>query len=345
MNKRVLWLSPGFAADEEDHNCIPTLQLLARGLQAQGVDMEIVTLTYPFQTQPYHWHDIPVYPAHRYQQHWLRWVHWYKVLQLAEAAHRRQPFEVIHSFWLGPTWVLGQYLQSKWRVPHYTTLMGQDVLPTNKYLYFLRAKHLSTLVALSNGHQEALEKTTGKCAAYVIPTGVAIDEIPKVMPTSRPLDILGCGSLIPLKNWELWLQVVRIVAQQRPNLKGELIGDGVNRIALERMIAREGLQHTVLLRGSIPRPQVLARMQEAKVLLHTSRFESLGFVLSESAMNGCRVVSTPVGIAPQIADGLGQDPYMLSIEVLKALDKPILEAPNTPFTMSKTVEAYLNLYG
>lgn len=36
-------------------------------------------------------------------------------------------FDIVHSFWLGPSWLIGNYLKWKWHVPHITTLMGRIV--------------------------------------------------------------------------------------------------------------------------------------------------------------------------------------------------------------------------
>jgi glycosyltransferase involved in cell wall biosynthesis len=334
---RVLWLSPGFAADENDLNCIPPLQLLASELIAQGIDLQIITLDYPFRGGGYRWNEIPVFSGNGQ----LRWFNRIRAKRFAERANTQQKFDVIHSFWLGPCWLIGQHLSKKWGIPHYTTLMGQDVLPSNRYRHFLRQQHTASLVALSDFHNDVFQATTGYRAACIVPWGQGgLSHLP----TQRPLDILGCGSLISVKNWTLWLQVVAAVAASKPELRAELIGGGVEQPILEHLIQQYGLENIVVLRGSVPRPQVLERMRAAKVLLHTAHFESFGFVLTEAAMNGCRVVSTPVGIAPQLTNQLGRTPKELSIEVLHALNAPLLDKPNIPFTMEETAQAYLRMY-
>jgi len=340
---RLLWLSPGFPADEQDHNCLPTLQLLARTLISQGVDLQIITLGYPFHSATYHWHGIPVVSGYGFNRQWFRWLNWFRAIRYAQAAHRQQKFDVIHSFWLGPTWLIGQYLRACWKIPHYTTLMGQDVLPSNLYRHFLQARHTQSLVAVSDFQNEAFEKTKGKRAAHTIPWGVSSAEIPNSLPDHRPLDILGCGSFILLKNWALWLEVIAEVATQKPDLRAEIIGDGVDRPLIESLIQQGGLEHIVRLSGHLPRAEVLTRMQESKVFLHTAQFESFGFVLAEAAMNGCRVVSTPVGIAPQIST-VGDTLGALVEQTMLALDQPLLKWPNAPVTMESVACKYLNLY-
>jgi len=340
---RVLWLSPGFPADEQDLNCLPPLQLLAQALLAQGVEIQIITLGYPFHSKPYHWHGIPIISGHGFNRKWFRWLNWVRVLRYAHAAHQKQQFDLIHSFWLGPNWLVGRYLQARWKLPHYTTLMGQDVLPENRYLQFFGPQHTQAQIAVSEYQNDIFEKTTGKRAAHTIPWGLSKAEIPSQLPTHRPLDVLGCGSFIPLKNWVLWLRVIAEIAKDKSNFCAELIGEGIDRPILESLIRQAGLEKIVHLPGHLPRTEVFARMQQAKVFLHTANFESFGMVLAEAAMNGCRVVSTPVGIAPQLAT-LGKSLNALAAQTQLALDQPLSKSPYTPFTIEDTAQQYLRLY-
>jgi hypothetical protein len=89
--------------------------------------------------------------------------------------------------------------------------------------------------------------------------------------------------------------------------------------------------------------EVLARMKQSKVFLHTANFESFGMVLAEAAMNGCRVLSTPVGAAPQLAT-VGHSFAELLKQVEMALYQPLLSTPHTPLRMAVTAKCYLDLY-
>lgn len=340
---RVLWLTPGFAAHEQDFNCIPPLQLLAHELSIQNIELQIIAFEYPFNDQPYKWNDIPVISANGGNRRWPRFSNWLRVIRYAKRNQQQQKFDAIHSFWLGPAWLIGRYLAAQWGIPHYTTLMGQDVLRNNRYLHLLWPGGAQNLVALSNFQNDVFEKTSGRRAAHLIPWGVDAREIPAVLPDDRPIDILGCGSLIPLKNWDLWLNVVTGLVKIKPALRAELIGEGPERTKLENLIQQLDLQENVNLPGALPRPEVLVRMQQSKVLLHTARFESFGFVLAEAAMNGCKVVSTPVGIAPEMAFCGNMETALLQ-QIIEALNQAHVP-PKAPFTISETAQKYLALYG
>lgn len=340
---RILILTPGFAASEQDYNCIPPMQLFVRALQKKGMEVQVVALEYPFRDEPQDWHGATVISANGQNRRWLRWRTWSRAFRYAEHIIQTNKVDMLHSFWLGPAWVIGERLAQKWQIPHWTTLMGQDARAGNRYLRRLQPKHAGRLIALSPFHAAVFEQSTGLEAAHLIPWGVDTLEAPDTLPTERTLDVLGVGSLIPVKNWDKWLQTIALIKKERPLLRAELIGDGVLHSRLEKRAHQLGLSETVRFTGSLPRPEVLARMRQTKVLLHTSDYESFGFILPEAALNACRLVATPVGIAPQMAD-CADDPEILAKKVLDAIQQPPLSAPALPYTIEKAADAYQRLY-
>lgn len=339
----ILWITPGFAPDESDLNCIPPLQFLARALINQGVDLQILALNFPHSDKLYHWHGIPVHPFASKQNRWLSWLAWLRVLKVAGSLHRTAKFDVIHSFWLGPCRLLGRYLQKKWMVPHWTTLMGQDVLKTNRYLHLLSKKEAANLIAVSEFQNECLVQSVGFAAGKCIPWGLTREDMPASYPDQRPLDVLGCGSLIPLKDWNLWLELIAMLVRWNPGLKAEIIGEGPERINIEKQIEKYRLSSHVVLTGVLPRPAVLEKMRTAKVFLHTSSYESFGYVLAEAAGNGCHVVSTPVGIARDLAS-CGNTAEALFNHVVRLLVLPPPSEPVYVKEMSEVAVDYLDLY-
>lgn len=343
---RVLWITPGFAADEHDFNCIPPMQLLAQELVRQGIDLHIVTLEYPFRNEPYRWQGATVYPCNGRNRRWLKWRTLWRAMRLCRRilAETQERAAVIHSFWLGWASGLGERLARRQGVPHFTTLMGQDVLPANrKFMIGLDQGRMTRFAAVSAFQNDVFEKNTGLRAGHVIPWGVDEIEIPLSLPPERPLDVLGAGSLVPVKNWEKWLNVVALCIRENRGLQAELIGDGADRAKLERMAEQLGLGNNLRFAGNLPRPEVLARMRQAKVLLHTAHYESFGYVLAEAAMNGCRVLGTPVGAVAEFGKTAEKETD-LAVLLLEMLTQDVPNQSFVPFTMRQTTEAYLQIY-
>ncbi|MCB0543185.1 MAG: glycosyltransferase [Saprospiraceae bacterium] len=341
---RILWITPGFAADEADTACIPPLQLLARELLTQGVDLQIVALEYPFRKGAYYWSGAQVFPCDGRNRRWLKgrtlWRAWRRCRQIIQGSE----VTAIHSFWLGWSSVIGEKLSWQYRIPHFTTLMGQDVLPGNGlFLRRLSGERSNRLVALSAFQNEIFEQNAGFGAGHVIPWGIPAREIQTGMSSARPIDVLGVGSLVAVKNWDMWLETIAAVHTSMPGLRAMLIGDGPEKSRLMRYAGRMGLESTVEWAGGLSREEVLLRMRQARVLLHTARFESYGFVLAEAAANGCRIVSTPVGIAADPGVTASEAPRLAEL-LINALGRPVQNEPAQPYSVNETASAYLHLY-
>ena len=63
--KTVIILTPGFAKDEQDTNCIPTLQQYVSTLSEMRPDIKlhVIAFQYPFKEGHYKWKGIDVYSA------------------------------------------------------------------------------------------------------------------------------------------------------------------------------------------------------------------------------------------------------------------------------------------
>ena len=342
----LLLLTPGFAAHEDDHSCIPPVQLFARELLARGVSLHIVALEYPYTAQPYSWNGALVYPCNGQNRRWLKPRTAWRANTFCHQILQKTDCAAIHSFWLGLSAVVGERVSRQRQLPHLTTLMGQDVLPNNRrYLRALTPARCKQLVALSAFHAEAFQKSTGLQAGHIIPWGIGDEQaLLGGQPPSAELDVLGVGSLVRVKNWEKWLRVVAQVAQTQPSLRAELIGEGPERGHLEAFARQLGLIKHLHFTGALPRPEVLRRMQSSKVLLHAADFESFGYVLAEAADMGCQVVSTPVGIAPEMGVAVGGTEAALAAQTIRFLKNPAWVAPVKRFTMRQTTEQYLHLY-
>lgn len=337
----VLWISPGFAANELDSSCIPPLQDLARELSAQGTRLFILTLDYPFHAKPYTWHGIPIKSANKRNRRWGRLFYWFRIIKEARVIHHKQPIQAIHSFWLGPCWLIGKFLARQWSIPHFTTLMGQDVLPNNPYLKLSHYLNQNKLIALSQYQKQILEMHSPVTTEKIIPWGLPV-HLPGLA-QEKTIDILGCGSLIPVKNWTLWLEVVATLCGKYPHLKAELIGSGPEHSNLQKSIQSLGLEKQILLLGQQPREVVWQKMAAAKIYFHTALFESFGMTILEAADMGCRVVSTPVGVAPEIAH-CAENPSTLAELVKAGLHGSPSEIKTINYSVTDTSNQYISLY-
>src|SRR5690606_11467821 len=120
---------------EGDTTCIPALQLLVESLVSKGFEITLFTLHYPFGSVPYEWKGVTVCPINGRNRKtdrlfFLKW----RLERELQRVHRQKPIDLLHAFWLNEATHFSLQLGKKFRIPVIATAMGQDVLPTNRYL-------------------------------------------------------------------------------------------------------------------------------------------------------------------------------------------------------------------
>lgn len=106
--------------------------------------------------------------------------------------------------------------------------------------------------------------------------------------------------LHPQKGLHVLLDAAARASQQRPRLRWFVFGDGPLRDELTESIAQRGLSEIVHLAGS--RPDVDSELAAADVVVVTSQWESGPLVVLEALALGRPVVSTRVGLVPEVID-------------------------------------------
>ena len=106
------------------------------------------------------------------------------------------------------------------------------------------------------------------------------------MPRATDPLVLFAGRLIAEKQAPLGVAAIAIAAGRIAGLRGEFLGDGPERAALEQAIAEHGLQGVVSAPGFADAQTVDAEMRTAMCMLLPSRREGYGMVVVEAAARG-----------------------------------------------------------
>ena len=107
----------------------------------------------------------------------------------------------------------------------------------------------------------------------------------------RDITILGVGSLIPLKQYDVFIDVVKEIIKEIPLTNAILCGKGPEEIQLQKLIEQYQLQDNIILTGEKPHTETLRLMQRTKIFLHTSNYEGFSTVCLEALYAGCHVIS------------------------------------------------------
>ena len=98
--------------------------------------------------------------------------------------------------------------------------------------------------------------------------------------------VLFVGRLIAEKQATLGVAAIALAAERAPSLRGEFLGDGPERAALEAAILEQGLQERVSAPGFADSETVERQMRAAMCVLLPSRREGYGLVVVEAAARG-----------------------------------------------------------
>ena len=289
--KTLVVLTPGFPENEDDSTCLPPQQIFVKALQAIAPELEIVvlTFTYPFVSKTYYWHGIKVIsfgdPKNRKA---LRPFTGIRVKRELKKIVKEHNVIGLLSFWAGKCTLVGEQVAHKYNLKHYGWLLGQDAKAGNKYLLKINPTP-DKLIAISDFVADTLERNYHVRPAHIIPVGVDPDLF--LPAAQRDIDILGAGSLIPLKQYDIFLEVVAALVSQFPLLRAIICGDGPEKKKLKALIAEKQLQNNVQVIGRCDHNEVLRYMARSKVFMHPSNYEGFSTVCLEALYAGNQVVS------------------------------------------------------
>ncbi|GAC1431048.1 MAG: hypothetical protein NVSMB7_07210 [Chitinophagaceae bacterium] len=292
MNKKtMIILTPGFPANEADSTCLPFPQLFIKSLKELHPALDIIVLAfqYPFTRSEYQWHGITVVSFNGRNRGKLnRLLLWKTAWRRLNKMVKENNVSGILNLWLGECGVVGNYAARKHHLRSFTWLLGQDARKGNRYFSFIRPAPRS-LIALSDFLADEFYRNYGILPAHIIPPGMDAG-IFRATVTVRDIDILGAGSLTPLKRYDIFIQVVAKLALARPHIKTMICGAGPEKENLQQMINDAGLSGNIKLCGELDHDAVMNLMQRSKVFLHPSSYEGFATVFTEALYAGAHVV-------------------------------------------------------
>jgi glycosyltransferase involved in cell wall biosynthesis len=290
--KALVILSPGFPADENDTTCIPPQQVFVRALKQHDPALHIIVLSfqYPFTASRYYWYGAEVIAlAGKGRGRAYRLLTWQRALTTLRQLNRQYELAGLLSFWMGECALIGNRFARKYNLKHYCWMLGQDAKAGNNYVKQVKPNG-NNLIALSDSLAREFKINYGIQPMYIIPPGVDISLFGSTG-AKRDIDIMGAGSLIPLKQYQLFVKVIKNLTSKFPDLKAVICGKGPEMEILKKQINRLHLCNNIELKGELPHQDVLTLMQRSKIFLHTSAYEGFGMVLSEALYAGAHAVS------------------------------------------------------
>lgn len=345
--KTLVILTPGFPASVADSTCLPMQQHFIRTLKRYHPSLDIIVLSfqYPYVIQTYTWFGITVMSFNGQNKGGLaRLLLRRKLNAVLKQLKSSNNIAGILSFWYNECAWIGKKFADKNNLKHFCWILGQDARPANTYP---KSLHLpaAELIALSDFLQDEFEKNHGTKPVHVIPPGIDSAQF-KTITKQKDIDLLAAGSLIPLKQFEIFLEAVAELKTKLPGVKAALIGDGKEMNTLKKLIQKYELQSNITLTGELTYPEVLQWMQRARVFLHPSSYEGFSGVCQEALAAGAHVISF---CRPMKQDILNwhiatnkEQMNNLALQIIQNRDSVFTGA--IPFSMDDTVKKMAQLF-
>jgi glycosyltransferase involved in cell wall biosynthesis len=292
----LLIISPGFPRDENDTACLPAQQAFVKSLKRVSPDLRIiiVALQYPPHENEYRWfgHLVIPFNSTRYGRI-LRPLLWQRIFRRLDRIDLSGETRIL-SFWYMETALVGKRYGQRRNFRHYCWILGQDARRKNYYPKWLRLKP-NRLIVLSDFLADEFTRNHRRTPAYTVPNGIDPSLFRNNGAIERSIDLLGVGSLIKLKQYQIFLTVIAHLKQSNPDIKAVLCGHGPEERRLAGQINELNLKDNVRLTGEIPHETVIEFMLQSKILVHPSSYEGYSAACLEALYAGCHVVSFVAG--------------------------------------------------
>ena len=231
-----------------------------------------------------------------------------RLLACFGAQHAAVRFDVVHAFfgWAG---VYAALLGWRHRVPVVYSPSGGELVALRDIGYGMRCTLVGRVgaavaaagasrVTVATPHMQQLAAARGVRAERV-PLGVAVDRWPAAPP--RPRDraraarLLHVGDLRPVKDQATLLAAARRLREAGAFFTLDVVGHDTTGGALRRSADAAWLGDIVRWHGPLGRAALRALVDEADLLLVSSRHEAGPLVVLEAAVAGVPTVGTAVG--------------------------------------------------
>jgi glycosyltransferase involved in cell wall biosynthesis len=166
----------------------------------------------------------------------------------------------------------------------------------------------------------------------VVANGVDVERFaPTSMPRGAPVRFIAVGRLEPRKGFDIALAALAQVS----NAELDIVGDGQDRAALERLAARLGVARRVRFLGY--QEDVRGALADAHLAVSSARAEGLGIALLEAMATRRAVVALPTGGIPEIVRD-GETGWLARGNDAPALARVMREAMGQPDEIQRRSE-------
>jgi glycosyltransferase involved in cell wall biosynthesis len=225
------------------------------------------------------------------------------------AEHRTSAFHLVHSIWSGAPGLVAVAAAGILRLPSLIHVGGGELVAIGDIGYggrlgwkgrvreaaVLRAATVVT--APSAPMIEALARLG--IAATRLPLGVDLDIWPPREPVRRdlgkPARLIHAASLNRIKDQSTLLRALALLSESGTNFEMDIVGEDTLQGEIQALAVQLGLSQKVRFHGFLPQRQLLPLVEQAHLMIISSRHEAGPLAVLEAGVKGVPTVGTAVG--------------------------------------------------
>ncbi|MCD6100377.1 MAG: glycosyltransferase family 4 protein [Candidatus Marinimicrobia bacterium] len=186
-------------------------------------------------------------------------------------------------------------------------------------LQIISFRNIDLLFVLSKEEEKYFSHAFGQEKVKIQPMGIDFDTFkPQKGDAKEELNLdksriylLYVGRLSRAKGLEFLLGGLKALIKDHPDLNLILVGDGPYKRELERKVNIFGIQKYVIFTGWLGSDKLSLYYNAADIFVFPSLHEAYGLAPLEALACGTPVISTPVGIIPQIQEELNEGIFII----------------------------------
>ncbi len=255
---------------------------------------------------------------------------------------RKQKCSHLHVHFAGAVATVAMIAAAAWRIPYSMTVHGpDDFYHVDTYYLRRKAERALFVFCISNFCRSQLVRLVAHDLwhkFHVCPLGV--DEtifFPEPRPANDSFRLVSVGRLHPSKGQSVLLHAVKQLVDRGFALHLDLIGGGVDRANLDRIVDEEHLTSCVTLHGALSNSSTRALLQGADLFVLSSFAEGVPVALMEAMAKEIACVGTVVGGISELIRS-GEEGILVapsSVEELRDAVAYLIEHPERRLEMAK----------
>ncbi len=170
--------------------------------------------------------------------------------------------------------------------------------------------------------------------------------------------IVSSGRLVQWKGFKEIIEALYKIIPKRKNITLFILGDGPEKLKLEKLISDLNLNEHVMIVGQVPRDVMFDYLVSADVFLLNTSFESFSFQTIEAMYSGAFVIVSKIGSLPELVeDGISGLLFEVNnqTQMIDSLEK-VMEIESTEnikktateraklFSIERTIDELIKLF-